>query len=118
MDMEQRVIMLWDILGGENEASVNNGGDISDAWGMLQTYLQIAGQAILNKMYPYTDANMPSDVPPKYQMLQVEIAAYMINKRGAEGETQHIENGIHRNYHNAYIPDDMLRPIVPHVGLF
>ena len=104
--------MLWDMLGGEETASANG-----DSWETLKMYLQVAGQAILNKMYPYCDEKAPTDVPPKYQVLQVEIAAFLMNKRGAEGETQHIENGIHRNYHNAYIPDDMLRPVVPYVGL-
>lgn len=105
MDMDQRVAMLRGIVGDD------------DTRATLEAYLQIAGQAILNKAYPYERADNPTDVPVKYQVLQVEIAAFMLNKRGAEGETQHIENGVHRNYHNAYIPDDMLRPVVPHVGI-
>lgn len=105
MDINQRVILLESIVGGDEEEST------------LFAYLQIAGQAILNKAYPYESADKPTDVPEKYQMLQVEIAAFLMNKRGGEGETQHIENGIHRNYQNAYIPDDMLRQVVPNVGL-
>ena len=105
MTMEQRVDLLKSIVGGD-ESEVT-----------LTTYLQIAGQAILNKAYPYADANRPTDVPEKYQMLQVEIGAFMLNKRGAEGETQHIENGIHRNYQHAYIPDEMMRTVVPYIGV-
>lgn len=105
MDMNQRVEMLDSVVGGHEE------------YATLFTYLQIAGQAILNKAYPYESASKPTDVPEKYQMLQVEVAAFLMNKRGGEGETQHIENGIHRNYQNAYIPDDMLRQVVPNVGL-
>lgn len=105
MDMNQRVTMLESLVGtGETEAT-------------LLAYLRLAGQAILNKAYPYESASRPTDVPEKYQMLQVEIGAFLLNKRGAEGETQHIENGIHRNYQNAYIPDDMLRQVVPNIGL-
>lgn len=105
MDMNRRVMMLSDIVGGNEEETT------------LLVYLQLAGHAILNKAFPYEYAGRPEDVPEKYQPLQVEIAAFLINKRGAEGETQHIENGIHRNYQNAYIPDDMLRQVVPNVGL-
>ena len=105
MDMNQRVTLLDGIVGGNEEGSV------------LLAYLQFAGQAILNKAYPYESAGKPTDVPEKYQTLQIEIAAFLMNKRGGEGETQHIENGIHRNYQNAYIPDDMLRQVVPNVGL-
>lgn len=105
MDINQRVTLLESIVGGGEEEST------------LLAYLQLAGQAILNKAYPYESASKPTDVPEKYQMLQVEVAAFLMNKRGGEGETQHIENGIHRNYQNAYIPDDMLRQVVPNVGL-
>lgn len=105
MTMEARLAMLKSIVDSDDSSST------------FQTYLQLAGQAILNKAYPYDRADNPTDVPDKYHTLQVEIAAYMMNKRGAEGETQHIENGIHRNYHSAYIPDDMLRPVVPYIGI-
>ena len=39
----------------------------------------------------------------KYQSLQVEIAAYLLDKRGATGEIAHSENGISRSYENGDI---------------
>ena len=57
-------------------------------------------------------------VPDKYAMVQLKIAAYMLNKRGAEGEVQHIENGVHRNYGDADIPETMLNSIPSRVGTF
>ena len=42
----------------------------------------------------------------------------MLNKRGAEGEVSHTENGISRTYEKADIPTSMLRTIVPHCGTF
>lgn len=104
MEKEQRITMLSAIVGGEEES-------------VLTAYLDMAGQAILNKAYAYDMDDKPEDVPEKYQMRQIEIAAFMMNKRGAEGEVQHIENGIHRNYQTASIPDDMLREVVPFVGV-
>lgn len=52
-------------------------------------------------------------MPERYEYVQVEIAVYLINKRGAEGETAHSENGISRTYDNADIPSALLRDVVP-----
>ena len=48
------------------------------------------------------------------QKIQLKVANYAINKIGAEGQIQHIENGIHRNYGSADVPDGMLQEIVPY----
>lgn len=68
-----------------------------------------------SQAYPY-DPNV-TEVPVQYDTLQCEIAAYMLNKRGAEGQTSHSENGISRSYENADIPASMLRVVTPHVGV-
>lgn len=94
-----------------------NGMGMEDDFMVLSTYLDIAGEAILNRLYPYAKDDEELTVPRKYQGLQVEICAYLVNKRGAEGQVQHIENGIHRNWGSADIPDDMLSRIVPMVGV-
>ena len=82
--------------------------------GILEVYLNIAGQKILNRMYPYKDDYEGLEVPDRYVMIQLNIAVYMINKRGAEGEIQHIENGIHRNYGSSDIPDALLKDVYPY----
>lgn len=84
---------------------------------VLSTYLALAGEAIINRAYPYAKDDDELTVPRKYHMLQVEICAYMLNKRGAEGQVSHGENGIVRDYGSADIPDDMLSRIVPMVGV-
>ena len=89
------------------------GGSDSDE--VLSTFLLIAGRKILNKAYPYDDTQ--TEVPEKYSMLQCEIAAYLLNKRGAEGQMFHSENGIQRGYENADIPGSMLNQIVPFCGV-
>ena len=81
--------------------------------GILEVYLELAGQKILNRMYPYLDNYDGLEVPDRYVAIQLKCACYMLNKRGAEGQIQHIENGIHRNYGSADIPDGMLQEIVP-----
>lgn len=87
----------------------------SDSDATLSTYLMLAGQKIINKAYPY-DSSI-TEVPARYQTLQVEIAAYMLNKRGAEGQTGHTENGITRQYENADVPSSMLKSVVPCCGV-
>ena len=82
---------------------------------ILTQYLTIAGQKILNRAYPYDDT--VEEVPRRYGVLQCEIAAYLLNKRGAEGEVSHSENGISRTYENADVPESMLRDVIPHCGL-
>lgn len=86
-------------LSGETDESV------------LLAYLNIAGRRVIQRAYPYRmDVET---VPAKYSVNQVEIACYLLNKRGAEGETSHSENGISRSYENADIPESMLKQIIP-----
>ena len=83
----------------------------------LSVYLDMAGAKILERMYPYKENWDGLEVPDKYAMLQLKIAAYMLNKRGAEGQVQHIENGVHRNYGDADVPESMLSSVAPFVGI-
>lgn len=91
--------------------------DDAEGWSddILKSYLKIAGQKILNRAYPYDDA--VSEVPRRYGILQCEIATYLLNKRGAEGEVSHSENGISRTYEKADVPESLLSDIIPHCGL-
>lgn len=78
---------------------------------VLSAYLEIAGQKILRKAYPYDDTQ--TEVPAKYHYTQLEVAAYLLNKRGAEGETAHSENGISRSYEDGDVPPSLMREVVP-----
>lgn len=82
---------------------------------VLLTFLTLAGHKIIQRAYPYR-ADI-EEVSAKYATNQVEIACYLLNKRGAEGETAHSENGISRMYENADVPDSMLTNVIPHCGL-
>ena len=88
--------------------------DEAEDEGVLSAYLEMAGQKILNRMYPFKESYDGLTVPDRYAMIQVNIAVYLLNKRGAEGEIQHIENGIHRNYGSSDVPDAMLKDVVPY----
>lgn len=88
-------------------------GNYSDE--LLSAYLAMAGQKVINRAYPY-DSSVTT-VPARYEQNQLQIAAYMIHKRGAEGQTSHTENGITRQYENADVPASLLKDITPMVGV-
>lgn len=82
---------------------------------VLISYLTIAGRKIINRAYPYDEE--VTEVPRRYGYLQCEIACYLLNKRGAEGQTAHSENGVSRSYESADVPESLLGEVIPHVGV-
>ena len=104
----EKLSMLRIMVGQPNE------GDWADD--VLVSYLAIAGRKIINRAYPYDDTI--TEVPRRYGYLQCDIACYLLNKRGAEGETGHSENGVSRSYESADVPESMLNEVIPHVGVF
>ena len=79
---------------------------------ILNTYLKLAEKIVFENAYPFTN-EYPETVPVQYDGVQIEIAAYMINKRGGEGELSHNENGISRHWENGTIPRSLLQRITP-----
>lgn len=79
---------------------------------VLSDYLDTAAYKILNRCYPF-GFDDDKDVPKRYLSLQIDIALFLFNKRGAEGETYHFENGVNRMYENSDVPETMLRGITP-----
>lgn len=82
---------------------------------ILSTYLDIAGERVCRQAYPFNPEI--TTVPDRYVGVQLEIAAYLISRRGAEGETAHNENGINRSWASASIPRSMLSTVIPRVGV-
>ena len=78
---------------------------------VLRSELEIAETMILNKMYPfgYPDG---TEVPARYERLQIKLAVELYNQRGAEGQTSHVENGTTRIWGASSI----LAQIIPHCG--
>lgn len=88
-------------------------GETTEA--VLSTYLTLAASKVCRKAYPYNPT--VTTVPEQYDSLHVEIAAYLLNKRGAEGEKTHSENGISRTYENGDVPNSLMRQITPFVSV-
>ena len=83
--------------------------------GTVSAYLGLAGNKICRRAYPFDPT--VTEVPEQYGLLQVEIAVYLLNKRGGEGELSHSENGISRSYENGDVPESMMRQVVPMAGV-
>lgn len=79
---------------------------------VLEVYLSLAEALIMRRLYPFGEPE-GATLPSSLEVKTLEVAAYMINKRGAEGQTAHRENGVDRTYAAGGVPDDMLREIIP-----
>ena len=79
---------------------------------VLDGVLADAEALVLNRMYPF---GYPDEmvVPSRYERIQIQLAAELYSKRGAEGQTSHSENGISRNWPEK---SALLSRVLPHVG--
>lgn len=82
---------------------------------LVRLYLDLAGDEITTRLYPYAD--IPMAVPDIHATRQCKLAAFLYLKRGAEGETSHNENGVQRSYENGDIPYSYLDGLTPFVGV-
>ena len=83
---------------------------------IISAYLMLAGEAIYHHADPYRRKEKDS-VLDDYNGLHVRATVYFLNKRGAEGESVHNENGINRAYESSDLPPSMLREITPIAGV-
>lgn len=79
---------------------------------VLERCIQMAYAAIQSRRFPYRD-DWPEEVEPRYQDLQYRIALDLYNKRGAEGELGHVENGVSRSYESSWISEQLLLEVTP-----
>lgn len=83
---------------------------------VANTFLEAAEKAVINLAFPFGDGS--EVMPEKYEEVQIEIAAYLISKRGAEGEVTHTEGGVTRTYESADLPLALRTRITPKAGGF
>lgn len=105
MTQEEMVAMVQMLVGDER----------FDAF--AEPCLEVAKNAIISRRWPYRDDASWDEVPEVHHMTAVMAAVYLVNRRGAEGETSHSESGTSRSYESAGIPDSYLRGVVPMVGV-
>lgn len=86
-------------------------GDEAATDALVGVYLEDAKAAILRRRHPF---GFPegAEVEPKYEMLQVKLAARYFLRRGGEGEIRHNENGIDRTF-GSVNDEDLLMEVTP-----
>lgn len=82
---------------------------------LLSDCLDSARAAILARRFPFQE--WPEDIPSQYEDLQYRIALDLFNKVGAEGQIGHSENGVSRTFESSWISEQLLREVVPFVGV-
>lgn len=82
------------------------------ATNVLLPYIELSGEIVSRRRYPFRET---ITVPTKYEHIQCLIAVELWNKRGAEGQTTHNENGINRTW-EGLVSHKLLSLIVPKIG--
>lgn len=100
---------------------IKNATDETDE-DILSAFLEMAREVIIAKRYCNTITKPTDEEKEEYlaahTATQVNVATYLLNKRGAEGELHHSENGTLRIYSSAGVPDEMTRDIIPLAEVF
>lgn len=102
--LEAEKITLVKSLSGETDDST------------VSAYLALAGNKICRRAYPFSPSVMK--VPEQYEHAQIEIAVYMLSRRGTVGVISHTENGYSDTYESGDVPTSLLRGIIPMCGTF
>ena len=101
MTSEEKVAMVQTLVGDDAATSV-----------LVQVYLQLACNKMLERLYPYDATKEESDIPSRYDTIQCELASRLFLRRGGEGETSHEENGVNRTY-DSVDDEDILSRLTP-----
>lgn len=86
-------------------------GDDAPSNSIVEMYLDNAYEAIMDRLYPF---GVPenTEFPTRYERLACNLAVRYISRRGAEGQTDHSENGISRRFKTVN-DDDLLCVVTP-----
>ena len=82
---------------------------------LLSYLLEQSEGIILNRRYPF-GAPEGATLSPFQELIQLRIAVELFSKMGAEGQTEHDENGIKRKWEAADVSPSLLRQIIPVCG--
>lgn len=79
---------------------------------VVSAYLSLALSAMIERLFPYDSNKDEADVPVRYDMTQCELAARYFLRRGGQGEINHEENGVNRQY-GTVDDEDILKRLTP-----
>jgi hypothetical protein len=93
------------------KALAGGGSDVTDA--LAASYLNVAKDKILAMRNPFSSDPSEEAWEARYDTLQCEFAADMINRRGTEGELTNTENGVTRKFASDGVSPSLVRRVVP-----
>ena len=79
---------------------------------VVGVYLNLACNAMLERIFPYDSAKTADVIPERYHTIECELAARYFLRRGGQGEINHEENGVNRQY-GTVDDDDILKRLTP-----
>ena len=82
---------------------------------LLALLVADARDLILTRRHPFSTDPLAEPWEPRYDRLACDVAAFLWEKMGAEGQTASRENGIYRawDHADAYVPAGLLQRVVP-----
>ena len=91
--------------------------DISED-ALITTYLEMAGQEIMNWRYSNANPNnKPGNVPTEYETVQLQSVINGYTQSGVEGQVLSIENGVHRHFQYADMVEYVRAHVIPIAGV-
>ena len=82
---------------------------------VLLSLIELSEGIVLNKRFPF-GAPEGAVIPAQCEWIQLRVAVELFSKMGAEGQTEHTENGVTRKWEAADVSPSLLRGIVPVIG--
>lgn len=82
---------------------------------LLLYLLEQSKGIILNRRYPF-GAPEGATLSAMHEQIQLRIAIELFSKMGAEGQTEHAENGITRKWEAGDVSPSLLQQIIPVCG--
>lgn len=79
---------------------------------VVSVYLNLACHTMLERLFPYDPDKTDVDIPFRYDTIQCELAARYFLRRGGQGEINHEENGVNRQY-GTVDDEDILKRLTP-----
>jgi hypothetical protein len=82
---------------------------------LLLYLLEQSEGIILNRRYPFGSPE-GATLSPLHEQVQIRMAVELFNKMGAEGQTEHAENGVTRKWEAGDVSPSLLKLVVPVCG--
>lgn len=84
----------------------------------LNDLLEEANLITLNEYYGSNQVTETSKLPYRFKYIPLDVAVFLFNKTGVEGQTGHTEQGINRQYGTSGVPTELFASMVRKIRTF